>query len=77
MAYWWATKNMPAAQARDWHGDKAEVLAAFHGWAPEVVEVIERTPQDAIINVPGQDRPFLSSGAQARSACWATPRTRC
>jgi hypothetical protein len=34
------------------------VLAVFHGWAPKVVEAIERTPQDAIINVPGQDRPF-------------------
>ena len=35
---------MPAAQARDWHGDKADILAAFDGWAPEVVEAIERTP---------------------------------
>jgi 2-polyprenyl-6-methoxyphenol hydroxylase-like FAD-dependent oxidoreductase len=31
----------------------------FDGWAPEVVEAIERTPADAIISVPGQDRPFL------------------
>jgi 2-polyprenyl-6-methoxyphenol hydroxylase-like FAD-dependent oxidoreductase len=59
MAYWWGTKNMPAAQARDWGGDKADILAAFEGWAPEVVEVIERTPADAIMSVPGQDRPFL------------------
>ena len=59
MAYWWGTKNMPAAQARDWNGDKADILAAFDGWAPEVVEAIERTPADAIISVPAQDRPFL------------------
>jgi 2-polyprenyl-6-methoxyphenol hydroxylase-like FAD-dependent oxidoreductase len=59
MAYWWGTKNMPAAEARDWAGDKADILAAFEGWAPEVVEVIERTPADAIMSVPGQDRPFL------------------
>jgi 2-polyprenyl-6-methoxyphenol hydroxylase-like FAD-dependent oxidoreductase len=59
MAYWWGTKNMPAARARDWGGDKADILAAFAGWAPEVIEVIERTPADAIMSVPGQDRPFL------------------
>jgi 2-polyprenyl-6-methoxyphenol hydroxylase-like FAD-dependent oxidoreductase len=59
MAYWWGTKNMPAARARDWNGDKADILAAFDGWAPEVVEAIERTPVDAILSVPAQDRPFL------------------
>jgi 2-polyprenyl-6-methoxyphenol hydroxylase-like FAD-dependent oxidoreductase len=59
MAYWWGTKNMPAAQARNWAGDKTDILAAYAGWAPEVVEVIERTSADAIMNVPGQDRPFL------------------
>jgi 2-polyprenyl-6-methoxyphenol hydroxylase-like FAD-dependent oxidoreductase len=59
MAYWWGTKNMPAARARDWSGDKADIVSAFDGWAPEVVEAIERTPVDAIISVPGQDRPFL------------------
>ena len=59
MAYWWGTKNMPAARARDWNGDKADILATFDGWAPEVVEAIERTPADAIISVPAQDRPFL------------------
>ena len=59
IAYWWATKNMPSAQARDWNGDKTDILSVFDGWAPEVVEAIERTPADAIISVPVQDRPFL------------------
>jgi 2-polyprenyl-6-methoxyphenol hydroxylase-like FAD-dependent oxidoreductase len=59
MAYWWATKNMPAARARDWNGGKDEIVAAFAGWAPEVVDVIARTPQHAIVSVPAQDRPFL------------------
>jgi 2-polyprenyl-6-methoxyphenol hydroxylase-like FAD-dependent oxidoreductase len=59
MAYWWGTKNMSAAKARDWNGDKADILSAFDGWAPEVVEAIERTSADAIMSVPGQDRPFL------------------
>ena len=57
--YWWGSKNMPNAQARDWRGGKAGILAAFDGWAPEIAEVIERTPKDAILSVPAQDRPFL------------------
>jgi len=59
MAYWWGTKNMPVAHARDWRGSKAEILAAFDGWAPEVVAAIERTPAHSIVSVPAQDRPFL------------------
>ena len=58
-AYWWGTKNMPVAQARDWRGGKAEILAAFDGWSPEIAEAIEQTPKDAILSVPAQDRPFL------------------
>jgi 2-polyprenyl-6-methoxyphenol hydroxylase-like FAD-dependent oxidoreductase len=57
--YWWGTKNMPTAQARDWRGRRTEIVAAFDGWAPEITEVIERTPQHTILSVPAQDRPFL------------------
>jgi 2-polyprenyl-6-methoxyphenol hydroxylase-like FAD-dependent oxidoreductase len=59
MVYWWGTKNMPAARARDWNGGKADVLSMFEGWAPEVVEAIDQTPANAIISVPAQDRPVL------------------
>ncbi|MFE5474113.1 FAD-dependent monooxygenase [Nocardia sp. NPDC056541] len=58
-AYWWGTRNLPTALAREWNGGKAEIAAAFAGWAPEVGEVIERTPEGAIVSVPAQDRPFL------------------
>ena len=58
-AYWWGTKNMPAATAREWRGGKAEILAAFGDWAPEVRAAIARTPAHAIVSVPAQDRPFL------------------
>jgi len=57
--YWWGSKNMPATQARCWRGRKTEILAAFDGWAPEIIDVIERTPDHAIVTVPAQDRPFL------------------
>lgn len=55
-AYWWGTETMPIGQAR---GTKQEVAAAFAGWAPEVCAAIDQTPDDAIITVPAQDRPFL------------------
>lgn len=61
MAYWWGTKNMSAAEARDWTGDRSDILASFDGWAPEVLEAISRTPPNAIAHVPGQDRPFLEN----------------
>ena len=57
--YWWGSKNMPVAQARYWRGHKTEILAAFDGWAPEIIDVIERTPEHTILTVPAQDRPFL------------------
>jgi 2-polyprenyl-6-methoxyphenol hydroxylase-like FAD-dependent oxidoreductase len=58
-AYWWGTKNMPAARAREWRGRKAEILVAFADWAPEVTAAIARTPAHKISSVPAQDRPFL------------------
>ncbi|MFI5496796.1 FAD-dependent monooxygenase [Actinoplanes sp. NPDC051859] len=59
-AYWWGTKNMSAAAARGWQGDKAEIERAYADWADEVGEVIRVTPAEAIISVPAQDRPFLA-----------------
>lgn len=57
--YWWGTKNLPAAEAAGWHGRKAEIQRLYQGWADEVQEVIEATPQDTINSVAAQDRPFL------------------
>lgn len=58
-AYWWGTRNMSTAAARAWNGGKDEIARAFTGWADEVREVIRATPEQAIISVPAQDRPFL------------------
>ncbi|MEV7004243.1 FAD-dependent monooxygenase [Streptomyces sp. NPDC093982] len=58
-AYWWGTRNMSAAAARGWNGGKDEIARAFAGWADEVQEAIRVTPEEAIISVPAQDRPFL------------------
>jgi 2-polyprenyl-6-methoxyphenol hydroxylase-like FAD-dependent oxidoreductase len=62
--YWWGSKNLPVDQACSYRGRKAQILAAFDGWAPEVVDVIERTPDHTIVTVPAQDRPFLE--------CWGS-----
>jgi 2-polyprenyl-6-methoxyphenol hydroxylase-like FAD-dependent oxidoreductase len=57
--YWWGTRNMPPALARDWTGGKAEILDTYAGWADEVLATIAATPEESIIAVPAQDRPFL------------------
>ena len=58
--YWFGSRNIPVPQARSRRIGKAEILAAFEGWAPEITEVIELTPEETIVTVPAQDRPFLA-----------------
>ncbi|ANY07761.1 FAD-dependent monooxygenase [Pseudonocardia sp. HH130630-07] len=58
-AYWWGTRNMPATESANWTGGKAGVLRAFDGWAPEIREIVDRTPESSIIAVPSRDRAFL------------------
>lgn len=57
--YWWGTKNMPPEQARAWRGSRDDVLRTYAGWADEVLSVIKATPEEDILTVPAQDRPFL------------------
>ncbi|PPK71459.1 FAD-dependent monooxygenase [Actinokineospora auranticolor] len=54
-AYWWGTMNVPAGRRS---GGKPEVLRCFDGWAPEVVDIVRRTPPEDIVAVPAQDRAF-------------------
>jgi 2-polyprenyl-6-methoxyphenol hydroxylase-like FAD-dependent oxidoreductase len=65
-AYWWGTRNMPTAAARAWNGGKDEIARAFADWADEVQEAIRVTPEQAIISVPAQDRPFLERWGKDR-----------
>ncbi len=57
--YWWGTKNLPGDQARAWNGSKADILRTYAGWASVIGDVIEATPDQEILSVPAQDRPFL------------------
>ncbi|MCM6772588.1 FAD-dependent monooxygenase [Nocardia sp. CDC159] len=55
-AFWWATKDMPRAAARDWSGGKDQIRRAYEGWADEVQQVIRVTPEESIAVVPMEDR---------------------
>ncbi|MBB5122509.1 FAD-dependent monooxygenase [Streptomyces eurocidicus] len=65
-AYWWGTRNMPPEASHNWRGGKGEILRAYEGWADEVREVIRVTPEEDIIAVPAQDRPFLENWGRGR-----------
>ncbi|MFC8046862.1 FAD-dependent monooxygenase [Nocardia sp. NPDC057353] len=64
--YWWGTKTLPAAEAADWKGGKAELLRLYADWAPEVRACIEQTDEEAILAVPAQDRPPLTQWGRGR-----------
>ncbi|MBF6327249.1 FAD-dependent monooxygenase [Nocardia transvalensis] len=61
LAYWWATKEMPEAEARNWRPDKEQIVRAYAEWPEEVRAVIDATPEDAILGVPETDRVFLEN----------------
>jgi 2-polyprenyl-6-methoxyphenol hydroxylase-like FAD-dependent oxidoreductase len=58
-AYWWASKTMPKHAAGGKKASRDELRKIFAGWAPETRAVMEATPEEAIVCVPAQDRPFL------------------
>ncbi|CAM5516995.1 MULTISPECIES: FAD-dependent monooxygenase [Streptomyces] len=57
--YWWGTKNMPPRESANWRGGKIDVLRSYAGWADEIRQVIQATPEEKIIPVPSRDRVFL------------------
>ncbi|MER7701950.1 FAD-dependent monooxygenase [Kitasatospora sp. NPDC097605] len=65
-AYWWATKNVPAGSAPARRTDKGEIARLFGGWAPEVREAIRVTPEETIVRITAQDRPFLPRWGSGR-----------
>ncbi|MFH9672966.1 FAD-dependent monooxygenase [Streptomyces sp. NPDC017405] len=65
-AYWWATKNVPAGISPSRRPGKAGVTRLFAGWADEVREAIRITPEETIVSITAQDRPFLSRWGSGR-----------
>lgn len=64
--YWWGTKNLPVAEARDWRGTREDLLALYAGWADEVTAAIAATPIENVIAVPARDRVFLEKWGEGR-----------
>ncbi|MFJ7069813.1 FAD-dependent monooxygenase [Streptomyces sp. NPDC101115] len=69
-AYWWGTKNVPAGTPEDrpYGKDfgKKEIAGLFAGWADEVRQAIRVTPEDTIVRITAQDRPFLRRWGSGR-----------
>ncbi|RXS87573.1 FAD-binding protein [Streptomyces sp. TM32] len=65
-AYWWGTKNVPAGASGRLRRGKEGLTGLFAGWADEVQEAIRATPEETIVRITAQDRPFLSRWGSGR-----------
>ncbi|WP_102925320.1 FAD-dependent monooxygenase [Streptomyces noursei] len=65
-AYWWGTKNIPAGASGSRRSGKEQIAGLFAGWADEVQEAIRVTPEDTIVSITAQDRPFLQRWGTGR-----------
>ncbi len=65
-AYWWATKNVPPGASGHLRRGKDGLAGLFAGWADEVREAIRVTPEDTIVHIAAQDRPFLQRWGTGR-----------
>ncbi|MGW0853719.1 FAD-dependent monooxygenase [Streptomyces sp. NPDC002690] len=66
-AYWWATKNVPPGASGHLRRGKAGLEGLFAGWADEVREAIRTTPEESIVRITAQDRPFLQRWGAGRT----------
>ncbi|MEC3917915.1 FAD-dependent monooxygenase [Nocardia sp. CDC160] len=64
--YWWATLTTTAELAANWPHGKDDLLARFTDWAPEISEIIARTPEQDILTRPAQDRPAIAEWGRGR-----------
>jgi 2-polyprenyl-6-methoxyphenol hydroxylase-like FAD-dependent oxidoreductase len=60
--YWFLTKNSPPGTKQT----KAEVLALCRDWAAPIPEIIDSTPEDAILQNDIVDRPSLRQWGRGR-----------
>lgn len=63
--YWFAVVNAPAPELRPAE-QKADLLARFGGWHPEVPQAIEATPAEQLLRAELSDRPVLQSWGKGR-----------
>ncbi len=62
--YWYATKNCPPGQCQSEH--KPELRQLFRGWHAPIEELIEATPESAILRNDIFDRPPLKTWGRGR-----------
>ncbi|MFF5971109.1 FAD-dependent monooxygenase [Streptomyces sp. NPDC012769] len=65
-AYWWATKNVPPGASGRLRRGKEGLAGLFADWADEVREAIRVTPEETIVRITAQDRPFLRQWGTGR-----------
>ncbi|HEX7240126.1 MAG TPA: FAD-dependent monooxygenase [Longimicrobiaceae bacterium] len=65
-AYWFAVRDAPEGE-RAAGGEKAELLRLFGGWHEPVRELVEATPEEAILRGDVYDRPTLRSWGRGRA----------
>lgn len=65
-AYWWGTKNVPPGASGRLRGGKEGLAGLFAGWADEVQEAIRVTPEETIVRITAQDRPYLQRWGTGR-----------
>ncbi|MEM1055763.1 MAG: FAD-dependent monooxygenase [Bacteroidota bacterium] len=64
-AYWYATANRPASEpSRD---PKADVLRLFADWHDPIPEVVQATPEGAVMRSGTYDRPPLRGWSRGRA----------
>jgi len=63
---WYATANLPAGHTDDPAGRKAELLRRFGNWHAPVAQVIEQTPEAAILKNGAYDLPRLRRWGRGR-----------
>lgn len=64
--YWWGTANMSNHQAQQWRGSSADVAQVYAGWPEIVTDIMQATPDDAIISVDAKDRSFPQTWSNGR-----------
>lgn len=66
--YWWGTKNSDEPSHATKQCSKQQVVDAYKGWAPDVTNIIDATPEENIIKVHTRYREVLDSWTDGRVA---------
>ena len=63
---WWAAANEPEGTDDRPEGARAKLLRLFRGWHTPIPELLEATPEEAILKNPTYDRPPVRGWSRGR-----------